>query len=42
MPGIGLAVCLIAGISWIAVLATVNVSVQVPLRDWVRGRGAAT
>ncbi len=38
---IGLAACLIAGISWIAVLATVNVSVQVSLPDWVRGRGLA-
>jgi quinol monooxygenase YgiN len=40
-PEIGLAACLIAGISWIAVLATVNVSVQVSLPDWVRGRGLA-
>ncbi len=38
---IGLLACLIAGISWIAVLATVNVSVQVSLPDWVRGRGLA-
>lgn len=38
---IGLAACLIAGISWIGVLATVNVSVQVSLPDWVRGRGLA-
>lgn len=38
---IGLAACLIAGSSWIAVLATVNVSVQVSLPDWVRGRGLA-
>jgi quinol monooxygenase YgiN len=27
--------------SWIAVLATLNVSVQVSLPDWVRGRGLA-
>lgn len=40
-PEIGLAACLIAGISWIAVLATVNVSVQISLPDWVRGRGLA-
>ncbi len=40
-PAIGLAACLIAGISWIAVLATINVSVQVSLPDWVRGRGLA-
>jgi len=39
--GLGLAACLVAGISWIAVLATLNVSVQVSLPDWVRGRGLA-
>jgi len=33
--------CLIAGISWIAVLASLNVSAQVALPDWVRGRGLA-
>jgi MFS family permease len=38
---VGVAACAIAGISWIAVLATVNVSVQVSLPDWVRGRGLA-
>jgi MFS family permease len=38
---LGLAACLVAGISWIAVLATLNVSVQVSLPDWVRGRGLA-
>lgn len=38
---VGISACLIAGISWIAVLATVNVSVQVSLPDWVRGRGVA-
>jgi len=38
---VGIAACLIAGISWIAVLATINVSVQVSLPDWVRGRGLA-
>jgi predicted MFS family arabinose efflux permease len=37
----GLAACVIAGICWIAVLATLNVSVQVSLPDWVRGRGIA-
>ena len=36
-----LAACLIAGASWIAVLATVNVSAQVALPEWVRGRGLA-
>jgi MFS family permease len=38
---LGLAACVIAGISWIAVLASLNVSVQVSLPDWVRGRGLA-
>ncbi|QDL95972.1 MFS transporter [Rhodopseudomonas palustris] len=33
--------CVIAGLSWIAVLANLNVSVQVALPDWVRGRGLA-
>lgn len=38
---LGLTACVIAGISWIAVLASLNVSVQVSLPDWVRGRGLA-
>jgi len=38
---LGLVACVVAGISWIAVLATLNVSVQVSLPDWVRGRGLA-
>lgn len=33
--------CLIAGLSWIAVLATLNISAQISLPDWVRGRGLA-
>lgn len=33
--------CLIAGIGWIAVLASLSVSAQVALPDWVRGRGLA-
>ena len=33
--------CLLAGISWIGVLATLNVSAQTVLPDWVRGRGLA-
>ena len=37
----GLAASVIAGVSWIAVLASVNVSAQVALPDWVRGRGIA-
>jgi MFS family permease len=40
-PALGIAACLIAGISWIAVLASLNVSVQISLPDWVRGRGLA-
>jgi len=31
----------LAGVSWIAVLATINVSAQVALPAWVRGRGLA-
>lgn len=38
---IALVACLIAGVSWIVVLATLNVSAQVSLPDWVRGRGLA-
>src|SRR5262245_11545463 len=37
----GLAASVIAGASWIAVLATLNVSAQVALPEWVRGRGLA-
>ena len=33
--------CLLAGVSWIAVLASLNVSAQVALPEWVRGRGLA-
>lgn len=36
-----LAASLFAGASWIAVVATLNVSAQVALPDWVRGRGLA-
>lgn len=32
---------IIAGLSWIAVLATINVSAQLALPGWVRGRGLA-
>lgn len=38
---LALAGCLLAGTSWISVLANLNVSVQVSLSDWVRGRGLA-
>jgi hypothetical protein len=31
----------IAGTCWIAVLASLNVSAQIALPDWVRGRGLA-
>lgn len=40
-PGIALVACVVAGVSWIAVLATINVSAQVALPSWVRGRGLA-
>jgi MFS family permease len=32
---------LVAGVSWIAVIATLNVSAQVALPEWVRARGLA-
>jgi MFS family permease len=38
-PLVGLAASVVAGASWIAVLANLNVSAQVALPDWVRGRG---
>jgi MFS family permease len=38
---IAVVACLIAGLAWIAVLATLNVSAQVALPEWVRGRGLA-
>ena len=31
--------CLVAGVSWIAVLSSLNVSAQMSLPDWVRARG---
>jgi MFS family permease len=40
-PIVALAASIIAGISWIAVLASLNVSAQASLPDWVRGRGLA-
>jgi predicted MFS family arabinose efflux permease len=39
--GTALLACLIAGAAWIAVLASLNVSAQVALPEWVRGRGLA-
>jgi len=38
---IALAASLIAGASWIAAVASLNVSAQVALPEWVRGRGLA-
>ena len=38
-PAAALAASVIAGMSWIAMLATLNVSAQVALPAWVRGRG---
>jgi MFS family permease len=40
-PAVGIVACLAAGMSWIAVLSSLNVSVQISLPDWVRGRGLA-
>jgi predicted MFS family arabinose efflux permease len=38
---IALIASLLAGVSWIAVLATLTVSAQISLPDWVRARGLA-
>jgi MFS family permease len=40
-PPVAVAASFVAGVSWIAVLATLNVSAQVALPAWVRGRGLA-
>jgi predicted MFS family arabinose efflux permease len=40
-PWVALAASAVAGASWIASLATLSVSAQVALPDWVRGRGLA-
>ena len=40
-PLVALAASLLAGISWICVLSTLNVSAQVALPEWVRARGLA-
>ena len=40
-PWVAVTACLLAGVSWISVLATLNVSAQTVLPDWVRGRGLA-
>ena len=41
VPTSALVASFIAGICWIAVVATVSVSAQLALPDWVRGRGLA-
>jgi len=41
VPALALTASLIAGVSWIASLASLNVSAQVALPEWVRGRGLA-
>jgi MFS family permease len=41
VAAIALAASLVAGASWIAVLSSLNVSAQVALPEWVRGRGLA-
>jgi branched-subunit amino acid transport protein len=38
---VGLAASVIAGASWIWAVATLNVSAQISLPEWVRGRGLA-
>jgi MFS family permease len=38
---LALTACLIAGFGWICALATLNVSAQAALPEWVRGRGLA-
>lgn len=40
-PVVALLASLIAGVSWIGGVASLNVSAQVALPDWVRGRGLA-
>ena len=40
-PAVAIAGCLVAGVAWITVLASLNVAAQVALPDWVRGRGLA-
>ena len=40
-PGAALAASAIAGVCWIGVLSTLNVSAQLALPEWVRGRGLA-
>jgi MFS family permease len=39
VPAVALVASFLAGVAWIAVLATINVSAQLALPGWVRGRG---
>ena len=40
-PAVAVAASLLAGVSWTVVLSTLNVSAQIALPEWVRGRGLA-
>lgn len=40
-PSLGICASIIAGISWLCVLSSLNVSAQFALPDWVRARGLA-
>jgi predicted MFS family arabinose efflux permease len=40
-PSVGIIASLIAGTAWIAAVSSLNISAQVSLPDWVRGRGLA-
>jgi MFS family permease len=41
-PAVAFVASFLAGVSWIVVVATLNVSAQMALPGWVRGRGLAT
>src|ERR1700730_2552958 len=41
-PAVAFIASVLAGVSWIIVVATLNVSAQMALPGWVRGRGLAT
>lgn len=40
-PAVAFVAAILAGVSWIAVLAPINVSAQVGLPPWIKGRGLA-
>jgi MFS family permease len=40
-PGVGIIASLLAGAAWISAVSSLNISAQVSLPDWVRGRGLA-